>query len=68
MDECVDIFNDLDSSNCTPIAFDSELAKEFEPLEKGVNPVTVVHGNMVCSDMRIVCAFDSDKVGSFIVQ
>ena len=65
MDECIDILSDLD--NCSSANLDSELAKEFEPLEKGVNPVTVVHGNMVCSDMRIVCAFDSDKVMSIIL-
>ena len=39
-----------------------DLAREFEPLEKGVSPVTQVQGNMVCNDMHIVCAFDSDKV------
>ena len=60
MDECIDILTDLD--NYSSSTLDTELVKEFEPLEKGVNPVTVVHANMVCSDMRIVCAFDSDKV------
>lgn len=45
------------------VSIDAEIAKEFEPLEKGVLPVGSVTGNMVCSDMHLVCAFDSDRVG-----
>lgn len=55
------IFEDLDPNNAS-ITYDEEFTREFEPLEKGVSPVTVVQGNMVCNDMHIVCAFDSDKV------
>lgn len=54
-------FDDMDLYNI-PDALFEDLAREFEPLEKGVSPITQVQGNMVCNDMHIVCAFDSDKV------
>lgn len=69
MEDCSTIFDDLDTPICSSITYDETLAQEFEPLDKGTTPVGVVRGNMVCSDMRIVCAFDSDKVGvSFLVD
>lgn len=59
MEDCSNFFDNLDSPICSPITFDAELAQEFKPLDKGTLPVTFVRGNMVCPDMRIVCAFDS---------
>lgn len=53
--------DDMDLYNI-PDALFEDLAREFEPLEKGVSPITQVQGNMVCNEMHIVCAFDSDKV------
>ena len=46
----------------TLVAIDEELAKDFEPLSPEQKPVRTVQGNVVCSEMRLVCAFDSDKV------
>ena len=60
MDDTCNIFDNLDEN--TQIFCDRELEQEFEPLEKGTIPVEVVKGNMVCSDMRLVCAFGSDQV------
>ena len=69
MEDCSTIFDDLDTPICSSIACNADLAQEFEPFDKGMTPVGVVRGNMVCPDMRIVCAFDSDKVGvSFLLD
>lgn len=62
MEEISHIFDNLDTPENSPVALDEELAKDFEPLSKGTLPVHTVQGNMVCSEMRLVCAFDSDKV------
>lgn len=66
MEESGHIFDNLDAPASSPVSLDTEMAKEFEPLEKGVSPVRVVRGNMVCSDMHLVCAFDSDKVEAVV--
>lgn len=63
MEEAAHIFDNLDTPSISPVTIDEELAPDFEPLEKGTKPVKTVQGNMVCSDMRLVCAFDSDQVG-----
>ena len=63
IEETGHIFDNLDKPTASPVSIDAEIAKEFEPLEKGVLPVGSVTGNMVCSDMHLVCAFDSDRVG-----
>ena len=60
MEDSYTILDNLDET--TQICYDSELEQEFEPLEKGTIPVEVVKGNMVCSDMRLICAFGSDQV------
>lgn len=62
MEEITHIFDNLDTPENSPVALDEELAKDFEPLSQGTMPVHTVQGNMVCSEMRLVCAFDSDKV------
>ena len=64
MEEAAHIFDNLDTPSISPVTIDEELAPEFEPLEKGTKPVKTVQGNMVCSEMRLVCAFDSDQVRS----
>ena len=51
------------SRGYTLVAVDEDLAKDFEPLAPEQKPVRTVQGNVVCSEMRLVCAFDSDKVG-----
>lgn len=63
MEDTGHIFDNLDMPAVSPVSINAEIAKEFEPLEKGVLPVGSVTGNMVCPDMRLVCAFDSDRVG-----
>ncbi|KAK8831194.1 hypothetical protein WA577_003365 [Blastocystis sp. JDR] len=63
IEETGHIFDNLDTPTASPVSIDAEIAKEFEPLEKGVLPVGSVTGNMVCSDMHLVCAFDSDRNG-----
>lgn len=60
MEEAAHIFDNLDTPSISPVTIDEELAPEFEPLAKGTRPVKTVQGNMVCADMRLVCAFDSE--------
>ena len=64
-EETSHIFDNLErpvTYGYTLVAVDEELAKDFEPLAPEQKPVRIVQGNVVCSEMRLVCAFDSDKV------
>ena len=68
MEEAAHIFDNLDTPSISPVTIDEELAPEFEPLAKGTRPVKTVQGNMVCADMRLVCAFDSDQVTQCVLS